>query len=102
ADVIEHHHDFRGSRRDPFLTAIVAAADYFCDARGVSTDGHVKRIDALDMASLLRTTLPSLTVPQMDSLASALEADYLLWAQWTTPLTTASRRSDRGIGGGKI
>jgi HD-like signal output (HDOD) protein len=78
-DVFEYHHDPSQSLQDALLVGFVAAADQYCQARGIMMGGEPPQFADSPKAfdEMLRRYLPHLSEEKSQELASLLEKDFL-------------------------
>jgi len=79
-DVFQNHHNPPQADRDFQLVGIVAAADQFCQKRGIKLGGATPQLRSTDprpFDDTLRTCLPSLGPEERIRLAEVLETDSL-------------------------
>ena len=97
-DVFEHHHRPLEALHDPQLVGIVAAADRFCQKRGVMSGCEPNSIDTAAQThddDLLRDCLPGLSSAERIRLAELLDTDSL-------HMTQMLEVSSSGLVGGPI
>ena len=83
-EVMVSHHQPREATRDRQLVGVVAAADQFCNRRGVvlgAVPPELHQVSALHDQAILRACLPLLEPGEADELAQKLEADFLCLIQ---------------------
>ena len=79
-EVFEHHHKPREAAHDPHLLGMVAAADQFCQKRGIVLGGEPPPLGVKQEAQsddLLRSCLPTLSTEERARLAELLETESL-------------------------
>ena len=79
-EVMESHHNPREATQDPELVAVVAAADQFCNRRGIVLGGlppELSEPTGNQDQVILRACLPHLKPEEAEKLAEMLETDFL-------------------------
>jgi len=79
-EVMVNHHKPREATQDPHLVGVVAAADQFCNRRGIALGGlppEPSEPTGNQAQAILQACLPQLKPGEADKLAEMLETDFL-------------------------